>query len=237
MKTFARSVALTVSLLGVLALAPDSAAAAGHGSGSWSGGHSGGSWNGGWHAHPGNWHGGYWGHGGYYYPYWGAVAVGVGIGYWGGYWGGYYPPYPYYAYGYGYYDATVDHHLFDCRTGRRHALGPAGAAGRARTRADLLSEERTKRGDDRVRPSRVQSLGHDPGRRDERREHLPARDLRLHGRPRLHRPLAALACDRLSAGRRRPAGGRRGAVIDCAARRALPARFAQDVTSGAENRW
>jgi hypothetical protein len=108
MKTFARSVALTVSLLGVLALAPDSAAAAGHGSGSWSGGHSGGSWNGGWHAHPGNWHGGYWGHGGYYYPYWGAVAVGVGIGYWGGYWGGYYPPYPYYAYGYGYYDAPVD---------------------------------------------------------------------------------------------------------------------------------
>jgi hypothetical protein len=115
MKAFARSIAITASLVGAVALIPDSAAAAGRGGagfsgggrsgGSWNGGHSGGGWNGragGWHG--GGWHGGYWGRGGYW-PYWGWGAVGVGlgigaIGYYGGYWNGYYAPYPYYG---GYY--------------------------------------------------------------------------------------------------------------------------------------
>ena len=83
--------------------------------------------------------------------------------------------------------------------------GATGAAGVERARADLLSEERPERRDHRVRSPRMQSLGDDPARRDERRQHLPARDVRLHGRSRLHRPVAG-------AGRRGPR-----------TRRALPA--------------
>ena len=82
--------------------------------------------------------------------------------------------------------------------------GPARAAGRARTRSDLLPEERTKRGDQRIRPARMQPLGDDAGWRDERRQHLPARDLRLHGRPRLHRSIAP---------KRAPTGHRPGAAV------------------------
>jgi hypothetical protein len=115
MKPFVRAIAITASLAGAFALAPDSAAAAGRGGSGFSGGHSGashagGGWSGGrsggsWHGRSGGWHGGYWGRGGYW-PYWGAVGIGLGIGaigYYGGYWGGYYGPSPYYgAY---YYDA------------------------------------------------------------------------------------------------------------------------------------
>jgi hypothetical protein len=72
--------------------------------GGWHGGSSGGgSWHGGGYYHGGYWHGGYW-HGGCcgygYWPYWGAVGVGLAIGY-GAYYGGYpYYGYPYYGYGY-----------------------------------------------------------------------------------------------------------------------------------------
>jgi hypothetical protein len=73
--------------------------------------HAGGGWHGGtggWHGGAGYYHGGYchWGHYGYgYWPYWGAVGLGIGIGAIGyyGYYGGYYPPY-YDAY---YYDPPL----------------------------------------------------------------------------------------------------------------------------------
>ena len=53
---------------------------------------------------------------------------------------------------------------------------------RGAARADLLSDERPERRSDRVRSARMQSLGDDPARRDGRRQHLPARDVRVHGR-------------------------------------------------------
>jgi hypothetical protein len=97
MKAFARSIAITASLLGVLALTPATPAAAASHGGAWHGG--------GWHG--GGWHGhGYWGHGAYW-PYYGVgIGIGLGIGYWGAYpyYGGYYPAYPYYG---GYFEAPA----------------------------------------------------------------------------------------------------------------------------------
>ena len=156
-----------------------------------------------------------------YWPgaFWGGVGLGLGIG------------------AIGYYGAT------DGRTTRlttaatttttrrwssrratarsiRTRPGPASRCRRPRARRpDLLSEERPERGDDRGRSPRMQPLGDDAARRDGRREHLPARDLRLHGRPRLHRQVAPRP-------RRRRAAQRRviGLVTDCARRRAWSRR-------------
>ena len=66
---------------------------------------------------------------------------------------------------------------------------PARAGG---GRSDLLSAQRPDRRADRGRPPGLQPLGHDAAEGDGRREHLPARHVRLHGRPRLHAALSDL---------------------------------------------
>ena len=108
---------------------------------------------------------------------------------------------PYYD---GYYDpALVVAPVYSTGRAGRAARRPAGAAGGCAGRADLLSEEWPERRSDRVRSPRMQPLGDDPARRDGRCQHLPARDVRVHGRARLHRQV----------GPRRAAG--RGPAFAC----------------------
>ena len=94
-------------------------------------------------------------------------------------------------------------------TTRRAASTPRRrrtAARRARGgRADLLSAQRPERRADRGRPPRLQQLGDHAAARDERREHLPARHVRVHGRARLHGALKRLRSARSDRGRATPA--------------------------------
>ena len=187
---------------------------------------------GGWHGGPGHFRGGHWGHRGYWPgAFWGGIGLGLGIGavgYYGGYYGygGYYSPY----YGAYYYDpplivapvyGTVDPGA--PRTGQ-----PVPQAS-ARGRSDLLSEERPERRSDRVGSARLQSLGDDPARCHGRRQHLPARDARLHGRARLHGQVGA-------ASSRERGGCRRARVTDCACGTASRRKAGQDFTVDGENR-
>ena len=215
------------------------------GGGGWHGGSSGGStWHGGaWHGgawHGGYWHGGYW-HGGCcgygYWPYWGAVGVGLAIGY-GAYYG--YPSYgygyPYYGYGYGYPaaayppDAAADPgYAAGVNPPVVHPgplVGAAGTPGVACARSDLLSAQGAIARRKTEPIVRTATAGRRRKPCDERRGRLPARDLRLHGRSRLHgraRPPAA---------RWRPGAGR----DLLRARGGLPRAGAHGAIEGAENR-
>ena len=210
--SFVRTLPIVVALAASAArrLRPRAAAARG-----WHGG-------GGWHGVAG-WHGGHYhgGHGGYYWPgaFWAASA-----------WASASAPSATTA---AITAATTRRTTVvitttRCSLRRLQQRGPrcpacraAGAAGDGAGRADLLSEERPERRSDRGRSPRVQPLGNDAARCDGRCQHLPARDLRVHGRARLHRPVGA----------RRGTAARRARVTDCAcsgAARRKAARHASD---------